>query len=279
MIRFKSLTGANYSEYNLSMSEVESAIKVWGGDSSDRLEVFLVNDDFFMKYIDPDHNEDKNCPLLNEDTIRKANAAETGKSRRKLLQDVCGQFCSYVCPSTEYLGVYYHSFNWGFLSSYDREYYQAPCGERKTIFICTERIKHLACAKNYAHRNLFEKVLIHELAHAYMDVYNDSGYARGNDYYWMEESFANVMTLIAIENYCVTSQRYKDKFKEAKDFISKQPDAYKFGLKMFEAGILNYNLWTYNKNDISIFFDWISEAKSGICNIGTWNKVRDKILK
>ncbi len=122
--------------------------------------------------------------------------------------------------------------------------------ENPEIYLCMEAIKdHSKDDEEFI--LLFTLVLIHEIAHAYMDK---SKYVVIDEFYqWMEEGFANKITLDIFKEY----DKYNDKinfnvspFDFAKNFITKQPLNYKLGLDLFEHQIKS-KLWYENKEIIN----------------------------
>lgn len=122
--------------------------------------------------------------------------------------------------------------------------------ENPEIYLCMEAIKdHSKDDEEFI--LLFTLVLIHELAHAYMDK---SIYVDKDDFYlWMEEGFANKITLDIFKEYVNNNNNNKFKvspFYFVKNFITKQPLNYKFGLDLFEHQIES-KLWYKNKGIIN----------------------------
>lgn len=99
-------------------------------------------------------------------------------------------------------------------------------------------------------KTIYGIVLIHEYAHALMDLYkrysfnieeeivsveekrkiNDNCPMKFPAIIAMEESLANMITLKLFN-------RYPDDFKSVKEFIKDQPPFYKFGIHQYEAGV------------------------------------------
>lgn len=85
---------------------------------------------------------------------------------------------------------------------------------------------------------LFTKVLIHELAHAALDIYNWEKFSGINKIpytlgfgVWREESTANALTLMIIKR-----TDNKEFYTYAKDFMKTQPKAYRLGILMEDFG-------------------------------------------
>jgi len=104
---------------------------------------------------------------------------------------------------------------------------------------------------------LFTKVLLHEVMHAIMDVYNQVGFAgretqRGSGEYrkWREESYANGGALWIIREYAELhpSQENKEFVKYVKNFIAEnQVDGYKLGLKVAKFPVRYLRHWIDEK--------------------------------
>ena len=128
------------------------------------------------------------------------------------------------------------------------------------IYLCTESI--INCTKDDEELTyLIAKVIIHELAHAYMDM-RDYG-TKDEFYNWMEESCANEITLEYFRDYKKCCFRVYDRaflahkpifsaYKFVQDFILSQPDNYKLGYYLHENRIHDYNWWRLNKNEINL---------------------------
>lgn len=85
---------------------------------------------------------------------------------------------------------------------------------------------------------LFTKVLIHELTHAALDIYNWEKFSGINKMpytpgfgVWREESTANAVTLMIIKR-----TNNEEFYSYAKEFIKTQPKAYRLGLLMEDFG-------------------------------------------
>ena len=93
-------------------------------------------------------------------------------------------------PVTELIGFYRNSG--------DKLIKEAPF-----IAICLERIEKCVMGNAKEYMYLLAKVITHEFAHAYMDHgVDDNSYGKIDEtYHWMEESFANVMTLTVFSNF------------------------------------------------------------------------------
>ena len=143
-----------------------------------------------------------------------------------------------------------------YLNEWDREYPATELlgfyrRENRTFFnntpmiaICLERIKYITSSKD---EFLFLTILtiIHEFAHAQMDIREENkDYPIRDEFFtYMEESFANAITLKTIKNYsrgkhmmCKCKFIADDKlFDFAENFVKRQPPEYAFGYDIFEA--------------------------------------------
>lgn len=88
------------------------------------------------------------------------------------------------------------------------------------------------CKKKEGERELYEKI-------------------EPESYLLMEKSLANMITLNYFDEY---SKKLKNcDYKEVREFISIQPDAYKFGLIQHDSLKPNWRLWRACKNNLKIF--------------------------
>lgn len=98
---------------------------------------------------------------------------------------------------------------------------------------------------------LFTKVLIHELAHAALDIYNWEKFSK-NDLMpystefgkWREESTANTVTLMIIKR-----TNNEEFYSYAKEFMKKQPKEYQLGVLMEDFGYETFMSVMRNKID------------------------------
>lgn len=153
-------------------------------------------------------------------------------------------------PSTEWLGYYTRSTN-NFMDN------------TPVIVLCLERIRQCTTTDD-EYTIIFAKVLIHELAHAKMDFDNEnSTYGKYDEFYkWMEESFANMITLEVFENYergysyirrnQKSFSSVADSFNMVKNFILRQPANYCLGWTLFDKRISYWSTWRNHKDDLGI---------------------------
>lgn len=182
-------------------------------------------------------------------------------------------------PPMEYLGFYCPQ--WKKMLNESDYFFE------KAIFICPERIRDCTASSD-KYDFLLKKVLIHEFCHAYMDIkIIDKGNAN-HVYHWMEESMANVMTLMIIEKYIHKCAEGKEMLDYALSFMPKQPDAYAFAVPMWENGICDYDLWAWNKEKCLVAPSvqaWCKEMEAQGSSASTermralWNEVKNEIIK
>ena len=155
------------------------------------------------------------------------------------------------------------------LGFYMRNFPVAGLRNKKTIRaigLCPEKIVNCEKENSQNQMYLIAKVLIHEFAHAKMDLHPNANYTGDKEFYkWMEEPMANLITLQYFERFEEnTCYKYKSfsNFQEpkyegvlefVKDFISNQPENYKPGLDLFKHGSLenSWNEWRKNKKALS----------------------------
>ena len=128
---------------------------------------------------------------------------------------------------------------------------------------------------------LFAKVLIHELAHAVMDIFN---YEHCNQTIekvqyctefgkWREESMANAVALRIIREY-----GNRDFYDYAKSFMCSQPAEYALGVRMEDFGHWDFRSVTDGKEDgvnADLQQKWLDYAKGNPSwdGLQCWNKV------
>jgi len=125
------------------------------------------------------------------------------------------------------------------------------------IKLYVEKIEYASSNDAKQFKWLFTKVLLHEVMHAIMDVYNQVGFAGretdlGRDEYrkWREESYANGGALWIIHEYakCNPSQENDDFVKYVENFMTvNQADGYKLGLKVADFPVRNMRHWIDEK--------------------------------
>lgn len=134
--------------------------------------------------------------------------------------------------------------------------------KKPLIGICPEKIKLIASKHSIDARLLYAVVLIHELAHAAMDDTNTpenigkdktKGKVLSDRDVAMEESLANMITL----QYFEVAKHIlgKDDYEKVRDFVNKQPSAYKFGITQYEIMKPDWRDWR-NNNVCNILENW-----------------------
>lgn len=105
------------------------------------------------------------------------------------------------------------------------------------IEIYVQKIKE-SVKNDTEYKWLFTKVLIHELAHAALDIYNWEKFSGINNMpytpdfgVWREESTANALTLMIIKR-----TNNEEFYSYAKEFMKKQPKEYQLGVLMEDFG-------------------------------------------
>lgn len=179
----------------------------------------------------------------------------------------------YSLPPVEYLGVYCPQWK------------KSGTQHEKAIFVCWERI--LGCAGIGHETDLLAKVTVHEFCHAYMDIITWTGSWNKGIYRWMEESMANVMTLLITEEYVIRHPSRLPLLEYFRDFMTRQPDAYASAVTMWENGIHDFDLWAWNKGrcmSCGPVRTWCAEMEDAYMWISPedmrrlWNDVRRTIL-
>ena len=203
----------------------------------DFIEMVVLSDDHGHRMMDPEsfYHLSKTVPifLVNEGTMKKHDSSPTwlygDESNHAELEysDRNYEANSDFKPVTEWLGFYGRS--------------SADVMDRTPrIVLCLERIKR--CVNNSEEfMFLLATVVVHELAHAKMDVNHQNSKYRSKDafWHWMEESMANYYTLECFDDYRMCSHRFNhhwahDCFDFVKDFIKKQPPAYALGYELYD---------------------------------------------
>jgi hypothetical protein len=143
------------------------------------------------------------------------------------------------------------------------------------IYLCTETIlRHTKNDEELTY--LLAKVIIHELAHAYMDRRNYG--ARDEFYQWMEEGFANKITLEHFQdfesgyrgkycNYYLSHKNTLSPYRYAKGFVLSQPDNYKLGYYLHIHRVHSH-FWYNHKDDLKqktkAKANWLNFVKANI---------------
>ena len=162
-------------------------------------------------------------------------------------------------------------------------YYSNRKGDSPFIELYLTNIE--SCTKNddKHFKWLFTKVLLHELAHAALDIHNheqnyhtvekvlySSEFGR-----WREESMANAVVLRIIKDY-----GNKDFYDFAKHFMESQPAEYALGVVMIDFGYWDFRSVFDSKEqgvDFVLKQEWLKYAKGNPCWAGLegWNEILD----
>lgn len=161
--------------------------------------------------------------------------------------------------SNEYIPEYYFSMeNLGYYDSYNIE-----------IVLCPERISN-APAKlkkhhcNITSRELYVVVLVHALAHAFMDptkseeksytyqpiIMTENGFSERE--VLMEESLANMITL---QFFAKLGKPEVVRYGEVREFIEIQPLPYRYGLDQYDILKPDWRLWREAKRNTKFYKD------------------------
>lgn len=197
------------------------------------------------------------------DNIKKGNYSDNEEHRNKFNNERNNKEGTKYSPETELLGFYLSKGALG----------------NQEIYICTDTIfRHTK--NNDELKYLLAKVIVHEFAHAYMD-YRHRRYNKTDEFYsWMEESFANEMTLYHFRDYerIPNHRKYKRRylshdpipspFDYVVEFIKKQPANYKLGLDLFEHGIRCFDIWARDKCEVeqktTAKKEWLDYVKANV---------------
>ena len=154
--------------------------------------------------------------------------------------------------------------------------------ETPIIGLCLEKIVDVAKTDEEL-IILIAKVLIHEFAHAMMNLDQSAVYNPIDEFYeWMEEPMANAITLEYFSNFDMCFKyrgRNRDiqfayvktiinPFDFVKNFISKQQDNYRLGIDLFEHRIDQWWIWRKQKTEIQKKTkekkDWLDYVKLNV---------------
>lgn len=150
------------------------------------------------------------------------------------------------------------------------------------IEIYAHKIKEAVTKENVTndieYKWLFTKVLIHELAHAALDIYNWEKFSKTDlmPYSskfgkWREESTANALTLMIIKR-----TNNEEFYSYAKEFMKKQPKEYQLGVLMEDFGYETFMSVMRNKIDgpSNQTDDWLDYVNNNPTpdKLKEWNK-------
>ncbi|MBR5237956.1 MAG: hypothetical protein IKV26_04495 [Paludibacteraceae bacterium] len=127
-------------------------------------------------------------------------------------------------------------------------------------------------AKNDEHfKWLFTKVLIHELAHATMDVWDEKVSYHTEFGRWREESMANAIALRIIKEYAD-----QDFYDYAKIFMQSQPAEYALGVLMVDLEYWDFSdvvRSKYHGVNLDLQKEWLNYVKGSpnLDGLKTWN--------
>lgn len=213
----------------------------------DYFKTFIENvtfNNFNLLYLDDSFEElTKNIPifLVNETTIDKIrndlylsllndylnSYRDTFEGCKK--KEFLNRKYNGICPPTEWLGLYTRT-----------ELDNLIPTSHPVIFVCPERIKSIT-NNQMDYMFILTKVIIHELMHALMDNGGKRPDIDSELYIWMEESFANKLTLMVIHNYIMRLKIMKQDEELFLDlvikFVKNQPPMYALGYELFEKDI------------------------------------------
>ena len=175
------------------------------------------------------------------------------------------------------------------LGFYMREFPVICNNAIRAIGLCPEKIVDHEKGNIENQMYLVAKILVHEFAHAKMDLHPNADYTGDEEFYkWMEEPMANLITLQYFkrfeENTCYKYKsfsnfqepKYEGVFKFVENFISKQPDNYKPGINLFEHESLknSWDEWRKHKKHLSA--NKTSEKKAWVAK---WEESKEEDIK
>ena len=129
-------------------------------------------------------------------------------------------------------------------------------------------------AKNDEHfKWLFTKVLIHELAHASMDVWDEKVSYHTEFGRWREESMANAIALRIIKEY-----NDQDFYDYAKIFMQSQPAEYALGVLMEDLAYWDFRGVVHSKYrgvNLDLQKEWLNyvQGSPNLDGLKTWNNL------
>lgn len=146
-------------------------------------------------------------------------------------------------------------------------YYSNRKGDSPYIELFLSAIDNSAKNDDKHFKWLFTKVLIHEMAHAALDIYNLEGNDKAVEKIqyasefgrWREESMANAVALRVIKGYGDS-----DFYDYAKEFMSKQYPEYALGVLMEDFGHRDFNSVFDTKEqgvDSNLQKEWLEYVK------------------
>lgn len=140
-----------------------------------------------------------------------------------------------------------------------------------SIFIWTDEIQRTASSNDLEANMLLMQVLLHELAHALMDIYKELKSGSGIEklfHLYREESLANGVSLYLLEKLYSYDPYADSKIRKIRKFIYNQPLEYRLGLKYDDKKTLEKEipLWMSQKSNNSMtnedIVEWFKEQAS-----------------
>lgn len=134
--------------------------------------------------------------------------------------------------------------------------------ELQSIFLAGDRIAEVATELKISYTNLAYIVRIHEIMH-WLFQWKEKPNSTSSEYEYIEESFANYMTLLWIDwlvkhiNDCPVEKFLLNKTKsglkkDAIEFMKKQPEAYAVAVQLYKK----CNPFGNNNNNVLPFINW-----------------------
>lgn len=134
---------------------------------------------------------------------------------------------------------------------------------------------------------LFTIILLHELAHAALDIHNIKGYENTTEQVsyssvfgrWREESMANAVALRIIKDY--GDEKFSSCAEEFMLTQEKQPQEYAFGVKL-----VDFDYWDFRSNieckingvDKKTQDDWMEYVEKGNPDLEGWKVWNEKLI-
>ena len=162
-------------------------------------------------------------------------------------------------------------------------YYSNRKGDSPYIELYLTDIESSTLNDDQQFKWLFTKVLLHELAHAALDIFNKeyrTNITEKVSYHtdfgrWREESMANAVALRIIKDY-----GDKDFYEYVKQFMESQPAEYALGVLMEDFGYLDFrSVFDAKKHGVDSVLqqEWLKYVKGNPCWAGLegWNEILD----
>lgn len=162
-------------------------------------------------------------------------------------------------------------------------YYSNRKGDSPYIELYLTDIESSTLNDDQQFKWLFTKVLLHELAHAALDIFNKeyrTNITEKVSYHtdfgrWREESMANAVALRIIKDY-----GDKDFYEYVKQFMESQPAEYALGVLMEDFGYWDFwSVFNTKKHGVDLVLqqEWLKYVKGNPCWAGLegWNEILD----